>query len=120
MSCICHAPIYPQNVDGVKTTNCHLRTNAISADQEGMGLEAPYIEIGERLRVLRVGYSDMSQKDWAAKHGFSKTQYNNWESGVRRIPVESAERLCDTYGLTLDFVYRGRRDGLSENARNAV
>lgn len=82
--------------------------------------DAPYAQIASRLLAIREGYSELSQKDWAAKHGFSKTQYNNWENGTRRIPVESAERLCDLYGLTLDFVYRGRRDGLSENARKAV
>jgi transcriptional regulator with XRE-family HTH domain len=68
-----------------------------------------------------VAYGDgLSQKAWAEKHNFNVTQYNNWERGVRRIPVESAEALCDSYGLTLDFIYRGRRDGLSENALKAV
>lgn len=81
-----------------------------------MGQDAPYIEIGERLALIRRAFSDDSQKLWAEKHQFSPTQYNNWEKGTRRIPIESAERLCDIYGLTLDFVYRGRRDGLSENA----
>lgn len=60
----------------------------------------------------------MSQKDWAQKHGFSVTRYNNWETGARRIPVDEADKLCDRYGLTLDAIYRGRLDGLSEKARN--
>lgn len=82
--------------------------------------DAPeYAEIGERLRAIRLGFSDMNQKAWAQKNGFSVTQYNNWEKGTRRIPVDAAERLSDTYGLTLDAIYRGRLDGLSEKARNA-
>jgi len=80
----------------------------------------PYPEIAARLMALRQHFSDLSQKDWAERHGFNRTQYNNWEKGVRRIPVEAAEKLCDRYGLTLDAIYRGRLDGLSENARNIL
>lgn len=80
-----------------------------------------YHEIGARLKKLRLAIQDHdNQKLWADQHGFSQTQYNNWERGIRRIPVDEAERLCRLYGLTLDFVYLGRRDGLSENARKAV
>ncbi|BAQ69202.1 helix-turn-helix domain-containing protein [Rhodovulum sulfidophilum] len=79
--------------------------------------EPQFKEIGIRLERIRLGFSDLNQKDWAKKHGFGPTQYNNWENGVRRIPVDAAEKLCSLYGLTLDAIYRGRLDGLSENAR---
>ncbi len=75
-----------------------------------------FFDIGQRLRSVRSAFSDFGQREWAEKHGFNQTQYNNWERGERRIPVEAAEKLCETYGLSLDFIYRGRRDGLSENA----
>ncbi len=81
---------------------------------------ATYPDIGHRLAAIRRAFSDFDQKAWAEKHGFGHTQYNNWETGTRRIPVESAEKLCDLYGLTLDFVYRGRRDGLSEKASKVL
>jgi transcriptional regulator with XRE-family HTH domain len=87
------------------------------AQKVGMSdLDHQHLEIGQRLTAVRVAFSNLSQKDWAKKHLFSQSQYSNWENGIRRIPVESAEKLCDLYGLTLDFVYRGRRDGLSESA----
>lgn len=79
-----------------------------------------YAEIGRRLTAIREGFSDLTQRAWAEKHGFQPTQWNNWEKGTRRIPVESAERLCQVYGLTLDFIYRGRRDGLSEIASKVL
>ncbi len=82
--------------------------------------EPEFTEIGQRLARIRTGLSDLSQKAWAEKHGFNPTQYNNWEKGVRRIPVEAVDRLCDTYGLTMDFVYRGRRDGLADSIKNSV
>jgi DNA-binding transcriptional regulator YiaG len=80
-----------------------------------------YPEIAERLVQIRAAFGpETSQKEWAEKHGFNPTQVNNWEKGSRRIPVDSAEKLCETYGLTLDFIYRGRRDGLSERASKVL
>lgn len=83
---------------------------------EDVGDTSKVAEIGARLRAIRKAFSDLNQKDWAAKNGFNPTQYNNWETGTRRIPLERAESLANAYGLTLDFIYRGRRDGLSETA----
>jgi hypothetical protein len=75
-----------------------------------------YIDIGMRLAQIRQHYSDLKQAPWAEKNGWGVTQWNNWEKGVRRISVDEAERLVDTYdGVTLDFIYRGKRDGLSES-----
>ena len=45
-----------------------------------------YLDIGQRLRKIREDYSDLSQRAWAEKNGFNVTQYNNWETGTRRIP----------------------------------
>lgn len=117
-----HAGQYPQMVDKHKTTIGCLRRNARFGHLRGMSEEpkAPYLDIGQRLKMLRDGFSDDTQRAWANRHGFSPTQYNNWENGTRRIPIECAVRLCEVYGVTLDFVYRGRRDGLSENAAKAV
>ena len=73
-----------------------------------------------RLRAVRMAFSDLEPGEWAKKIGFNRTQYSNWENGQRRIPVDRAEKLCDLYGLTLDSVYRGRRDGLSERASKVL
>ena len=77
---------------------------------------ADFAEIGQRLAAIRTAFGDLSQRDWALKHAFGVTQWNNGENGTRRIPIESAEKLGALYGLTLDFVYRGRRDGLASSA----
>ncbi len=89
-------------------------------DYQGMTDRPNYSEIGQRLAAIRMAFSDLSQKAWAEKNGFNPTQYNNWETGVRRITVDAAEVLMDRYGLTLDFIYRGRVDGLSEKALKAL
>lgn len=74
-----------------------------------------YPEIGERLLKLR-RHHDKTQAEWAALHRFNSTQYANWETGARRIPLDAAYVLCDTFGLTLDFIYRGKLDGVSQTA----
>lgn len=111
--------LYPPTVDKSNTTISELRSEAHFVTCWGMGTDAqPYAEIGIRLAKLRTGLSDLSQKAWAEKHGFNPTQYNNWEKGVRRIPVDSAEVLCDRYSLTLDAIYRGKVLGLPEKLSN--
>lgn len=82
--------------------------------------QTQYYQIGQRLAAIRIAESTMSQKEWAEKHSFGATQYNNWEKGTRRITVDEAERLCLLYGLTLDFIYRGILSGISEKIKNAL
>lgn len=88
--------------------------------EERMDSTPLYAEIGHRLRAIREAFSELNQREWAERHTFNPTQYNNWEKGVRRIPLEKAEDLVDRYGLDLDFIYRGRRDGLSEKASKVL
>ena len=116
MSALC-----PQIVDECKTTIGGLQNIPQFVNAHDMASTPPeYAAIGARLAAIRVGFSDLSQKAWADLHGYGHTQYNNWENGTRRIPVETAEKLSDRYGLTLDAIYRGRLDGVSENARKVL
>lgn len=112
------AEVYPQMVEHCKTTIGELPKTPLFVNYSGMENNMPeYHEIGARLKAIRTGFSDLSQKAWAEKHGFNVTQYNNWEKGTRRIPVDAAERISDIYELTLDAIYRGKVGGLSEKAR---
>lgn len=112
--------VYPRNVDYIKSTIGGLPMISRFVNHGGMTEQPLFIEIGRRLEAIRQGFSDLSQKDWAAKHGIGYSTYNNWVKGIRRIPVDEAERLCDLYGLDLDFIYRGKLDGLSDQARKVL
>lgn len=108
---------YPLMVDNCKTTICGLLISPHFVNFLPMKeVSREFTEVGARLKATRLAFSDLKQSAWAEKHGFQPTQWNNWEKGMRRIPVDNAEKLCDLYGLTLDFIYRGRLDGLSEKA----
>lgn len=122
-----HARHYPPLVTFCKTTDGHLGSashggNLRDMPATGKDIARPdFSEIGERLSRLRTCIAPkLSQADWADAHGFNRTQWNNWETGKRRISVDAAERLCLRYGLTLDWVYRGRVDGLPESLRNSL
>jgi transcriptional regulator with XRE-family HTH domain len=82
----------------------------------------PFAQIGARLVLLRryMGGNRMTARSWADRHGFLDSQLSSWETGARRIPVDKAEALADRYGVTLDWIYRGRLDGLSEILRKIL
>jgi len=65
-----------------------------------------YAVIGERLWALR-NTTGMSKTEFAAVCGYNYTRYLNWESGHRRMLPDEAEVLCNKFGVTLDFIYRG-------------
>lgn len=112
---------YPPKVEPVNATIRRLPTDGGDDDNAAMPIaDKPFHEIGTRLERLRIAMGVPSQVAWARRHGFNQTQLNNWISGARRIPVEHAEALCDAYGVDLDWIYRGRLSGLSENLRNTL
>lgn len=80
----------------------------------------PYAVIGSRLRACREAFTQDSVRGFASRLAVSPMTVSGWEVGARRIPVESAERYCDLFGVTLDWIYRGRRDGLSEMASKTL
>ena len=40
-------------------------------------------------------------------------RYNQYESGARSLSIDAAHRICDEYGVTLDWLYRGDRSTLA-------
>jgi len=39
-------------------------------------------------------------------------RYSQYETGVRALTIEAALRICDEYGISLDWLYRGDRSRL--------
>ena len=40
-------------------------------------------------------------------------RYNQYESGARLLSIAAAHRICDEYGVTLDWLYRGDRSAVA-------
>lgn len=81
--------------------------------------EHPHAEIGRRIRALRqkLGYT---MADFADVNGWQRTQLVNWETGHRRITVDAAALLRSRYGVTLDWIYLGNSDGLSQSLAKSL
>lgn len=68
-------------------------------------------EIGKRLALARAVVGT-GQADFAEKAGIAQNTYNQYERGKKRPSVDNALKLCDTYMLTLDWIYRDDPSGL--------
>jgi transcriptional regulator with XRE-family HTH domain len=55
----------------------------------------------------------MNQTEFAKRVNLKQNRYNQYESGVRQLTIEAANRICDEYGITLDWLYRGDRSSLA-------
>lgn len=64
--------------------------------------------VGRRLRALRSALN-LSQDRIAAAIGMGSgsASWSPYESGRLLIPIHNAKALCDIYGITLDWLYRG-------------
>jgi transcriptional regulator with XRE-family HTH domain len=75
--------------------------------------------IGRRLEVTRSVFG-LQQNEFCDRAGIAPTTYNQYERGKKRPSIESAIALCETYHLTLDWIYRGDPSGLRYDTAEAV
>lgn len=68
-------------------------------------------DVARRLSLARRALG-MTQQEFGARAGLSQPQYNQFETGKRRLTIEAALQLCHVYNLTLDYLYRGDPSGL--------
>ena len=75
--------------------------------------------IGERLEALRLAFS-INQSEFAARAGIAQNTYNQYAKGKNLPRLDFAERICDEYGVTLDWIYRGDQSGLPVHIANLL
>jgi DNA-binding XRE family transcriptional regulator len=61
---------------------------------------------------MREALGIKKQKDFAEQADISPNTYNQWEKGKVYPDLQYAIRLCDQYGITLDWIYLGDPSGL--------
>jgi transcriptional regulator with XRE-family HTH domain len=69
-------------------------------------------DVGRRLRLSRRALGDLDQQEFGEEAGLSQSRYNKFETGSRPLTLEAAMKLCERWGLTLDWLYRGDPSGL--------
>ena len=75
--------------------------------QENRSFEA----IAQRLIATRKALG-LKQSEFAKRAGIPVNTYNQYEKAVSQPRIDYAFALCDTYGLTLDWIYNGDPSGL--------
>jgi transcriptional regulator with XRE-family HTH domain len=67
--------------------------------------------IAARLRATREAFG-LGQNEFARRAGIASNTYNQYEQAKNLPRLDFANQICDTYGVTLDWIYRGDRAGL--------
>ena len=68
--------------------------------------------VGKRLKVIRT-VSGIERKEFITRLGVGFADWNNYEDARMLVPPLSAGKLVELVpGLTLDYIYLGRTNGL--------
>jgi transcriptional regulator with XRE-family HTH domain len=63
--------------------------------------------VGRRLEVLRLHHG-MTKADFSNSVGIDATSYGKIEKGLKPLKADMAYRVAERWGVTMDFLYRGR------------
>ena len=80
-------------------------------------------DTGGRLEITRLalGYEGRGgQAAFALALDMSPQRWNNYEKGREGLPMPVALLLCGRFGLDLDWLYRGMKDGLPSHLRRKI
>ena len=85
--------------------------------------DSPHIRnldaIAARLRATREAFG-LGQNEFARRAGIASNTYNQYEQAKNLPRLDFANQLCDTYGITLDWIYRGDTAGLPLQIANLL
>jgi transcriptional regulator with XRE-family HTH domain len=63
--------------------------------------------VGRRLCALREHY-EKSRAEFAGSVQIDPTSYGRIEKGLKPLKADMAFRISERWGVTMDFIYRGR------------
>lgn len=67
--------------------------------------------VAHRLRLTREALG-IEQGQFADRLGFERNRYNQYDTGARALTLIPAIKICDEFGVTLDWLFRGDISGL--------
>ena len=76
-------------------------------------------DIATRLRHTREALG-VNQREFARRVNLKPNRYSQYETGARPLTINAAHRICDEYGVTLDWLYRGDRSRLPHHLAIAI
>ena len=72
--------------------------------------------LANRIKMTREAL-ELSAAELCKTIGIKENRWSQYESGERKITLQVADLLCDEFGLTLDWIYRGNPAGLPHEFR---
>ena len=78
------------------------------------------VDVARRLRQVRAALGIADQRDFGEAASLEQSLYNRFETGKRLLTLQAAMKLCERYGLTLDYLYRGDPSGLPYKLHNDI
>ena len=72
--------------------------------------------LANRLKLTREAL-EISAADLCKRIDVKQNRWSQYESGERRITTTVAIRMCDEFGLSLDWIYRGDPSSLPHSLR---
>ena len=96
-----------------------LHASAVDRDPEfrlNLGMLGDQKALGRRLALTREALG-LTAAQLCKRIDCKANRWSQYESGERRITLEIADRLCDEFGLTMDWIYRGNRAILPDAIR---
>jgi transcriptional regulator with XRE-family HTH domain len=85
-----------------------------------MNIEQRRLEaIAARLRATREAFG-LGQNEFARRAGIASNTYNQYEQAKNLPRLDFANQICDAYGVTLDWIYRGDTSGLPFHIANLL
>lgn len=80
-------------------------------------------DVARRLKIARLalGYTERGDQGGFARNcSMLASTYGNYEQGISVPDYEQAAKLFDAYGITLDWLFYGKPEGLPEHLRKGV
>lgn len=63
--------------------------------------------VGGRLEALRL-FHGLNKNDFSKSVGIDATSYGKIEKGLKPLKADMAFRIAERWGVSMDFLYRGR------------
>ena len=67
-------------------------------------------EVSSRLRKLREASAFSTAPSFSELLNVEYSRYNHWETGQIMLPLKQAIQICEKFGCTLDYIYRGKEN----------
>ncbi len=75
--------------------------------------------VGKRLEALRLALG-LSRKEFSHSFGLDPSSYTKTADGEKQLRSEAGFAIAERWGVSMDYIYRGRLTGVPENLRETI